>query len=370
MILQDALYAELADAVKEKNSRIVIYGAGVIGQILMPYLIKKYNLTGYLDCFIDRDSRLKDKKVLIDDCSFPIHAPDYLHKLGQNTVLLITNSKFWPVLKDLDSVEELDEVQAYIVPVMQLRELESSGDIVIERRTEKPLIPKKIHYCWFSDNPMPKFLQDCVETWKLLCHDYEFICWNENNFDVNKYRYTKEAYEKKKYGFVSDVARLDILYEHGGIFMDTDVTLLKNLDDLLYQPAFIGVEKWGNINSGSCCGFCAGHPVLKEMLDDRKKYSFVWEDGSLNTVTNGLYETLPFLEAGFRPDDSLQTVKGVTVYPSYVFCPYDYMSCETVKKEATVSVHHFYGSWLDENDCRNRENTQKEYLEMLHGMRL
>lgn len=366
MILKNNDYTFLADNIKENLKRVIIYGAGMIGRIIMPYLVKTYDLYDYIDCFIDADKRKTDHKIYIDGREYEIKTPDYLETYRENQVILITYSKFFPILKFLDSVPCLDETETYIIPVIQIRGIDAAEPICIERMSQEALIPKKIHYCWFGGKELPEFLKKCIRSWKELCPDYEIIEWNENNYDVNRHRFTKEAYEKKRYGFVTDMARLDILYENGGIYLDTDVTLLQNPDDCLYQTGFIGVEKWGNINSGGGCGFIRNHPMVKKILDYRDQFSFILEDGSLNTETNGVYETRPFLEAGFKPNNTLQTIEGVTVYPSYVNHPYDYMSCEMQKKESTISVHHFYGGWMEEDDRLNRMNTQNEYRNILN----
>ena len=116
------------------------------------------------------------------------------------------------------------------------------------------MIPKKIHYCWFGSGELPDKDKKNIENWKKLCPDYEIIRWDESNYDYKKNKYMKQAYKSKKWGFVPDYARLDILYHHGGIYLDTDVELVRNLDILRYQRAFCGVEKWGNINLGGCSG--------------------------------------------------------------------------------------------------------------------
>lgn len=365
MILKNSDYASLVKKIQEENRRIVVYGAGMIGKTIIPYLVKEYELFDRLDCFIDLDSRKKGQMVVIDGRRYRINTPEYLETIDKSTILLITNSKFMPVIQFLDGVANLDFVEGYIIPIMQIYELKQAKTIRIQRQTIEPLIPKKIHYCWFGRKEKPRFLQECIESWHKLCPGYEIICWNEDNYNVNKHRFTKEAYEKKRYGFVSDVARLDILYENGGIYFDTDVTLLKNLDELLYQPGFVGVEKWGNINTGGGCGFVAGHPVLKEMIEYRERFGFINEDGSCNVETNGVYETVPFLDGGMKTNNSLQVIKNVTVYPAYIFHPYDYMSCEMQKKETTISVHHFCGGWMEEEDKKNRKNTQEQYCKIL-----
>ena len=101
--------------------------------------------------------------------------------------------------------------------------------------------------------------------------------------------------------------------------------------------------------------------MLKKLIDYRENFQFMMSDGSLNIETNGVYESKPFLDAGFRPDNTLQEIEGVTIYPSYVNHPYDYMSCETHLRNATISVHHFFGGWMEEEDRKNRRKTQEEY---------
>lgn len=365
MILHNDMYEVFAEKVKSKKYNIIVYGAGMIGQIIIPYLIAEYGLADYLDCFIDADKRKKGSMVNVCGKEYPVTTPDYLETIDDNNVILVTNSKFYPIIKFLDGIKNLDTIEGYIVPMIQIKEIEEAVSIKIDKMAEKQMIPKKIHYCWFGKKEKPEFLQKCIDGWKELCPGYEIIEWNEDNYNVNRHAYTSEAYQKGKYGFVTDVARLDILYEHGGIYMDTDVTLLRNLDDLLYQQGFIGTEKWGNVNTGGGCGFAQGHPLLKELIDYRDKYHFVLEDGSLNIETCGMYETRIFIEHGFKPSNQLQHIDGVTIYPSYVNHPYDYMSCEDQRKDSTVSIHHFYGGWMEEEDRLNRANTQDSYMEIL-----
>lgn len=362
MRLRNTDYISLAKKIKENNNQVIVYGAGMIGQIIVPYLVRKYNLYSHIDCFIDTDKRKKGQKIYIDNYIYEIKNTDYLEENKDNQIILITNSKYSKVLEFLDNIQTLESTDGYIVPIMQLHEIEENNNcIIIEKKYKTQLIPKKIHYCWFGKKEMPQFLCSCINSWREKCPDYEIIEWNEDNYDINRHEFTKEAYTNGKYGFVTDVARLDILYENGGIYLDTDVTLLKNLDNCLYQEGFIGTEKWGNINSGGGCGFMKEQAMLKKLIDYRENFQFMMSDGSLNIETNGVYESKPFLDAGFRPDNTLQEIEGVTIYPSYVNHPYDYMSCETHLRNATMSVHHFFGGWMEEEDRKNRRKTQEEY---------
>lgn len=374
MNLKKAAYPEFAKNIRERNSRIFIYGAGMIGQIVVPYIIETYCLHDYVECYVDMDKRKTGKSVVIGTYEYEIKLPDVLKSISKDSVVLLTNSKFYPIVEFLDQMENLANVDCYIVPVMQmiLANTEPSGCVDIHLANavgmsteQKPMIPKKIHYCWFGGKELPDFLKECMESWHRYCPDYEILRWDENNFDINKYVYTRQAAEHKKWGFVTDVARLDILYKCGGIYMDTDVKLLKPLDGLLYQKGFVGVERWGNINSGGGVGAVPYHPMIQEMLDYRLKFPFVMSDGSLNIETNGLYETTPFIRRGMRIDNTLQIINDMTVYPASVFHPYDYMSCEEKIEEHTVSIHYFFGGWMEEEDQKNREKTQNQYLEFI-----
>ena len=357
MNYKSGLYKDFARSITRNNNRIIVYGAGMIGQIVVPYIIEKYSLYDYIECYVDMDQRKHGSYVTVGTHVYEVKSPEMLSRALENTVILLTNSKFYPVVEYLEKFDALRNTDCYIVPVMQ-------------KEDQRETIPKVIHYCWFGQKEIPDFLKKCMESWHKFCPDYEIKRWDENNFDVSKYLYTRQAAEHKKYGFITDVARLDILYENGGIYMDTDVKLLKSFDDLLFNQGFVGVECWGNINSGGGMGAVSHHPMIREMLDYRLKYPFIFEDGTQNIETNGLYETTPFIRHGMRIDNTLQIVNGMTVYPANVFHPYDYMSCEEKIEDNTVSIHYFFGGWMDEEDRKNRSSTQDKYEEIIRRIEM
>ena len=369
MVLKNCLLSELPNRIKSSNKKIIIYGAGMIGKVLVPYFIKEYELYDYVDCYIDADVNKIGTVIEIDSRRYSVKAPDYLNNADKNVVIIITNSKFIPIVDFFEGISALKTSDVYIYPIMQLNESNIENDFEIKKLCEKQLIPKTIHYCWFGRNPMPQFLQKCIASWREFCPDYEIVEWNEDNYDVSRHRYTEQAYGKKRFGFVTDIARFDILYENGGIYLDTDVMLLKNPDALLYQNGFIATEKWGNINSGGGCGFEKGNPMIKEIIDYRDEFDFINMDGSLNIETNGVYETTMFIKYGFIPDSTYQIVNGISVYPPCVFHPYDYMSSELSTSKSTVSVHHFYGGWMTDDDKLNRKKTQREYVNVISKMK-
>lgn len=210
-------------------------------------------------------------------------------------------------------------------------------------------IPKIIHYCWFGKNPLPELAKKCIASWKKYCPDYEIIEWNENNFDVNCCDYVREAYEAKKWAFVSDVARLYALVYYGGIYMDTDVEVLRSLDDLLLYDAVSGFEAKDRISTGLMA--CRqGQPLFMELLNEYDNAHFVLEDGTYDMTTNVTRITNTCLKYGLRLDNTLQTVNGFTLLPCDYLCPKSVETQVLTITENTYVIHHFDGSWLPEVD--------------------
>lgn len=211
------------------------------------------------------------------------------------------------------------------------------------------MIPKKIHYCWFGGNPIPEKDRLCIESWKKFCPDYEIVCWDESNYDVTKNRYMKEAYEAKKWGFVPDFGRLDIVYEHGGIYLDTDVELLRPLDDLLDQKGFMAFEGGTHVSPGLIIGAEPKHETLKQIMDSiYGNRPFKREDGTLDLTPSPQMNTEFFLSRGLIQNDFRQTVAGFTIYPSEYFCPKSAYLGTMNLTENTYSIHHFNASWRTE----------------------
>ena len=223
------------------------------------------------------------------------------------------------------------------------------------------MIPKKIHYCWVGGNPLPELAIKCIESWKKYCPDYEIIEWNESNFDVNALKYTKEAYENKKMAFVSDVARMYALVNIGGIYMDTDVELVKSIDDLLEYTAITGFET----NNSLQTAFLAsekGNKAFKEFLNSYNEIPFVFPDGSYNMLPNvdRLYAFCA--QKGLVSDENLmQNIDSITVFPKDFFSPKDVRTRKVFATDNTYAIHHFDGSWLSEQDRYMKDLRDKGY---------
>lgn len=207
------------------------------------------------------------------------------------------------------------------------------------------MIPKKIHYCWFGRGKMPELAMKCIASWKKYLPEYEIKEWNEDNFDLDLYPYVREAYDNRKFAFVTDVVRLYALYHEGGIYMDTDVEVLKPLDSLLVYDAVSGFESPTQIPTGLMA--CReGHPFFKELLDEYDGLHFKREDGSLDMTTNVTRITNACLKYGFVPNNKLQTVNGFTFLPKDYLCPINQEGHTLCLTENTLCIHHFAGSWV------------------------
>lgn len=211
------------------------------------------------------------------------------------------------------------------------------------------MIPKKIHYCWFGGKKLPKEAIKCIESWKKYCPDYEIIEWNEFNYDLNKNEYVKYTYENKKFAFLSDYARLDIIYNEGGIYLDTDVELLKPLDALLNCEGYIGMEDVGTINTGQGFGAVKGHPFIKENMDFYNNYEFKDKDGNFKKIICVKVSTDIMLKKGMKKKNEFQKVANMNIYPTNYFCPLKVGTNILKITENTYSIHHFASSWKSDN---------------------
>ena len=230
------------------------------------------------------------------------------------------------------------------------------------RLFKEPIIPKVIHYCWFGHNPIPDKYKVWMESWHKFCPDYEIKEWNESNYDITKNKYMMQAYENKKWGFVPDYARLDIIYTHGGIYLDTDVEIVASFDELLYQKGFAGFESEQFVALGLGFGAVKGLPIIKEMMDYYDNQEFVNEDGSLNLIASPRLQTGILMEHGLQANGEYQIIDGMTIFPEKMFCGKSVLSRMIMLKPYTRSIHYFDASWQDENSKGKIRNRQIEKM--------
>ena len=208
------------------------------------------------------------------------------------------------------------------------------------------MIPKKIHYCWFGRGQMPELAIKCIESWKKYLPEYEIKEWNEDNFDIDSYPYVREAYDSRKFAFVTDVVRLHALYHEGGIYMDTDVEVLKPLDMFLNHHAFSGFEDETNVPTGIMASEKGGK-WAKDNLEHYIGKHFIKEDGTYDLTTNVTTITNYMLPLGLRQDNTYQDFPDlITFYPKDYFCPKSYENGKIHLTDNTYTIHHFAGSWI------------------------
>lgn len=229
------------------------------------------------------------------------------------------------------------------------------------------MIPKIIHYCWFGGNPLPESAKKCIASWRKFLPDYEIKEWNESNFDVNSIKYTREAYKLKKYAFVSDYARMWILYNNGGLYFDTDVELIKPIDDIVARGNFMGREAQDNkyadndveavskdndstngqqINPGLGLGVAPGLGLYKTVLEWYQSHHFATWDGKFTgtvvNVVSDVFSKLPMKEL----ENGILYSGEVYIYPPEYFCPKNYFTGEMNITENTRSIHHYAATWV------------------------
>lgn len=243
-------------------------------------------------------------------------------------------------------------------------------------------IPKIIHYCWFGRNPLPKTAQKCIESWRKFLPDYVIKEWNEDNFDISLCRYASEAYSVKKYAFVSDYARFWILYHYGGLYFDTDVELIRPIDDIIERGAFMGCERSADsvqsadnmrvapglglgINPGLGLGLKSGISLYREILDFYEHAHFFNVDGTPNTIDTVVTITTRILYShGLKQTSKVQKCAGIWIYPKDYFAPKDVDTKIITITKNTRSIHHYDASWAEWYDraAGERRDTLRKFF--------
>lgn len=230
------------------------------------------------------------------------------------------------------------------------------------------MIPKIIHYCWLGPQPLPDSAKKNIESWRKYCPDYEIKRWTDSDIDIKSVKYMEECYEAKAWGFVPDVARLQIIYNEGGIYLDTDVELIKSLDPLLDNKAFMGFENSSIVNLGQGFGAEPHNKLIREFLEQYKNIHFINRDGTKNLIASPQIQTKCLKKLGLHKNGKMQTIGTATIYPADYFSGIDYYSGLSTQTENTYAIHHFNGSWLPAEGKR-MEKIRRRYFRK-YGLKL
>lgn len=326
-----------------QGKKLYLFGMGVACSHYHEVFCRFYPIQG----IVDNNPLLHGKIVNINEQTTKVLSIRDFASILQiegmdDVVLLITSTAYGlEISEQLNHMPELSGLTCY--QGLALRFFPVNHEKI--SFTDGPQkIPKKIHYCWFGGASIPSHLQQYIDGWKRLCPDYEIIEWNESNYDVLKNRYMREAYEAKKWSFSSDYAKLDIIYNHGGIGLDIDVELVRRPDKLLNDDAFFGFFGNDEINLGSGFGAVLRHPLIKAFRDFYDDKSFINADGSLNLIPCPHYQHPVFKNFGFVLENRLQRIQNVVVYPSDVL-----RQIKVPASENTIACHYGENSWFTPN---------------------
>ncbi len=220
------------------------------------------------------------------------------------------------------------------------------------------MIPKVIHYCWFGGNKKSSLIKKCIKSWHCVCPDYEIKEWNESNFDIDICPYVREAYENKKWAYVSDYARFYILNKYGGIYLDTDVELLKPLDHLISKGAFAGFSSDTIVATGLILACEKDNWLCNEVLATYINQHFVNDDPS-KILAIGRRVTSLLVKNGMKTDGTLQNINGITIYPKYYFNPTD-GDIRVKPDERAYSIHHYAATWFPKG--KRITNTARRFI--------
>lgn len=331
---------------------------------------KKWGNDGWLSrvCFfVDNDPSKWKRNVDINGKTYKVFSPYVLTKC-HNSVLVISVGRvdaFTSIIKQLEEMDIDDSNVCY--SLMRIENIESFDNSVMEVYLDKKTIriPKTIHSFWFSKENKPQKYKKCIDSWKKYCPEYQIIEWNADSYDVNKNEYMKKAYEMRKWAFVSDFARLDVIYQYGGIYLDMDVELLKSLDDLLYLEAFFSIDLQGFIDLGSGFGAAKEDVRLRKLLSAYDGLEFSLEEdweGTKRVVSQPVRLLPIFKGMGYK------RMKDTQYYDHCMYLSPDYFRVieDTLHEHCTFSgkeygIHWHNAGWKSQEwiDERNRTNQEK-----------
>ena len=207
-------------------------------------------------------------------------------------------------------------------------------------------IPKVIYYCWFGKGKKTPLFKKCIKSWEKYCPEYKIVCLDEDNFDITHNKYAKQAYDAMKWAFVSDYVRLKVLYERGGIYLDTDVELIKPLDDLIEGTGYMGFDDNGIISTGLGFACEKGNELVGALLADYDDIDFVKADGTYDITPCPDRNTKTMIKLGMDINNKDQLFMGIRMLPEDYLCPMKYYTGKKKITKNTYSIHHFGASWI------------------------
>ncbi len=312
--------------------------------------------------FLWESGLIRKLKAVVGDSAGAVPWPDGrsidiirkgdLAALGsENTVLLIAVTGYDEILNQLHTDERLSKFEA--IPSIYLESLYEDMQLLLAdkppenfRMNENEMIPRIIHGIWFSGDPMPELYLKCLESWKKYSQGYEIKIWNLETYKPDHCLFFEQAIEHRNWSFASDYARADILRRYGGIYMDLDVEMLRPIDNLLYNDAYMSFESLDRIECGSGMGAKPGHPILQEICESYESRPYLKSDGTWDNSTCPVRYTKVIEKHGLKKNGGFQFVEDITVYPFEVLTGKSFETGIIYNTPLSLTVHHHNGSWI------------------------
>lgn len=333
-----------------KGKDILCWGEGKhFRNLTYPFLVSS-GLVDNLRGFVEANGSSKT----FGNVTYPCMKKADLENCNKNTILLISVVGYQEILSQLAAdpkIAEIDAIPSIYLEALYEDYLMLTTDMppVNYRKNPEPQIPKIIHTFWFSDQPdkpLPKKYQICLDSWKKYAPDYEIKIWDLSTYHAKNCTFYDQAVEQKYWAFASDYARADVLRRYGGIYMDLDVEMLRPIDDLLYNDAYMSFESLNRIECGSGMGARKGHPIIEEICESYEKRPFIKADGGLDMSTCPVRFTKVIEQHGLKKNGGFQFVDDITIYPFEVLTGKSFDTGIVYRTERSYTLHHHNGSWV------------------------
>lgn len=347
---------QLIDRLKEK--KLACFGAGRMLRNFSDYF-RRLDFVQNIDLIIDNDPDKHNTMITIYGREIGIISPEEFCSgyPVEDYIILVMPDDGISILGQLQQIGRLEGVECcmavFVMGKTNELDEENRRYPVNLRIYDKQKIPKVIHYCWFGGKEIPEQNRKWIDGWRKHCPDYKLVEWNESNYDITRNAYMHEAYRAKKWGFVSDYVELDVIYRYGGIYLDTDVEVIKNLDELLYQDAFAGVDGSRNVSLGLGFGAVEKFPLIKALLEEYDGRSFGFPDKTMDFTPAPTLQIPFFNRLGYVNNGEYQRIENLSIYPEKVLSGKCNYTGAIKPTKDTFLVHHYDGSWAaDERKAR------------------
>lgn len=356
---------ELAE--KNKGKRIILFG---IGEYFRYYLAEKFpqELIDNVEYIVDNGAA--GTQAELGGKMLPVYTPDKLREEKDCVVIIGSSNYMSEMYQQLEDMNLGDGVDCYVFPLMMVASKgeEDAGikETVFKSATE-PKIDKVIHSFWFSGDKKPEAYQRCVDSWMKVCPDYQIIEWNMDNYDYEKNPFMKQAIEQRKWAFASDFARLDVVYNQGGIYLDMDVELLKPLDSLLGNEAFFTFDTQNDIDLGT---FAArkGNPLVKRLMSLYDEVEFSGDMKTMNWFCQPRYIRTILQEYGLALNGDMQVIDGAVFLPRKYLVPKDSIIYElSAFGDETLAIHQYNAGWKNDDYRELRIANNRVLWEKMNG---